>query len=412
MSDSKKNPKIPPPDDFSKTTPNINISEEDRTGWDKTNFDTPSQTPADDWGKTVINYDVSSQDDDDDDDDLTNTHYSNNSPKQPDWGMTQANVNLNSDFEANDDAETGGETNYGATVPYFKLPEAEREKYQNIPPTPSQKAEKEQKEERDTGAVPVWFWVTAGLMVMFTFAVLFIAAAWFLLSGEKGFTVVVQNAPPGSLFYVDGKQWGVPSTGNEHKLFNLRAGKKTLEVIHPKFSCRIKDIDGKDGETINYLPNCESTGEVVAKGDCEKTLDEKTRESCAEEILDGLADPPDLDKLLRALNLLRINFASGSAEVPQRNRRILKKAAVHIKNLPDGVNIEVGGHTDNIGSDENNQKLSERRAIAVRTLLLSFDVPESRLSNKGYGEGRSIADNNLFEGRARNRRIEYTLANK
>ncbi len=73
MSDSKDKPKMPPPDDFSKTTPNIDIDPEDSAGskgdWDDSGYGSAPDAPADDWGKTVINYNVSSLDESDDDDD-------------------------------------------------------------------------------------------------------------------------------------------------------------------------------------------------------------------------------------------------------------------------------------------------------------------------------------------------------
>lgn len=413
MSDSDKKPKIPPPDDFSKTTPNININnDDDSSGWDKTNYNIPVETPADDWGKTVINYDVSSHEDSADD--LNSTHYSNNSPKEPDWGMTQANINVNQDFEAKDDNKfEDGSTQYGATTPYFKLPEAEREKYQNIPLTPTEKAFQEEKEKKEKGGVPMWFWVSAGLMVMFSFAVIVLFGVWYIFLNNKGFDVVVKGAPAGSKFYVDDSEWGVPSTSNEHRLYGLEPGTRKIAVVHPNYKCNSEEITGKDGESQPFIPRCETaviTPEV--NKDCEKTLDERTRESCAEEILDGLANPPDLDKLLRALNLLRINFATGSAEVPERNKRILQKAAGHIKNLPPSVVIEVGGHTDDVGKDDSNQRLSEKRAESVKSLFISFGVNETRITSKGYGEGKPEADNNTTEGKARNRRIAYTIVSK
>ncbi len=416
MSDSDKKPKIPPPDDFSKTTPNINLPDEgddDYGGWDKTNYNIPSQTPADDWGKTVINYDVSSNDDDDDDDDdLSSTHYSNKSPKEPDWGMTQANVNINSDFEANNEMDFGEkDESYGATTPYFRLPEAEREKYQNLPPTPTEKAQQEEKEKREQGGIPTWFWISAGLMMIFFFAIVVIAAAYFIFSGNKGFDVVVTGAPTGSKFKVDGSEWGVPSTKNEHRLYGLEAGTRRIEVIHPNFKCEPKDVAGVDGgKPETFIPVCSRTNQEqvsVSEADCEKTLNEDTREACAEKILNSLSNPPDLERLLKALRLLRINFAKDSAAVPERNKRILTIASQHIKNLPSQVVIEIGGHTDSDGSDEYNQKLSERRAKAVKDFFLSLGIKESRLTSRGYGEKEKVADNDTEDGKARNRRIDY-----
>ncbi len=420
MSDSDKKPKIPPPDDFSKTTPNIDLSDDDSADWDKTNLDFPSQTPADDWGKTVINYDVSSSldedEDDDNDDDFKNTHYSNNSPKQPDWGMTQANINFDSDFEpSNKDDVSNDEIQYGVTTPYFKLPEAEREKYQNLPQTPTEKVRQEENEKREKGGIPTWFWISAGLMLMFTFAVIVLLGAWYIYSGKKGFDVIVIGAQTGSTFRVDGTEWGVPSTKNEHRLYGLEAGKRRIEVIHPNFNCDAKDVTGiDDGKPESFIPTCRPSNNntvKVSEGDCEKTLNEDTREACAEEILDGLSNPPDLERLLKALKLLRINFAKNSAEIPERNKRILTKASLHIKNLPSNVVIEIGGHTDSDGGDDFNQKLSDRRADAVRKFFISLGIKESRLTSKGYGEREKVAENDTEEGKARNRRIDYKPLN-
>jgi outer membrane protein OmpA-like peptidoglycan-associated protein len=415
VSDSDKKPKLPPPDDFSKTTPNISLPDDDDGGggWDKTNHNIPSQTPADDWGKTVINYDVSRLDDDDDDDDDPgdSSHYSNNSPKQPDWGMTQANINLDSDFEANDKNDFGeDEASYGATVPYFRLPEAERDKYQNLPPTPAEKVRQEEQEKREKGGIPTWFWISAGLMMLFSFALLVLLGIGYYFSINRGFDVVVTGAPSESRFIVDGKEWGVPSTGNQHKLYGLESGSRKIQVVHPKFQCEVKEIKGEDGQTVEYTaaPDCKPTSRPdVSDADCEKTLNEDTREACAEEILDGLANPPDLERLLKALKLLRINFAKDSAAIPERNKRILTKASVHIKNLPPQVVIEVGGHTDSDGSDEYNQKLSEKRAKAVKDFFISLGINETRLTSQGYGEKVKVADNDTEEGKARNRRIDY-----
>lgn len=76
-------------------------------------------------------------------------------------------------------------------------------------------------------------------------------------------------------------------------------------------------------------------------------------------------------------------------------------------------NVEVilaVGHTDRIGSDAYNQKLSERRANAVRDVLVNqYGVAGDRVSSVGYGESRPVADNNTDEGRAVNRRVEASV---
>ncbi len=71
--------------------------------------------------------------------------------------------------------------------------------------------------------------------------------------------------------------------------------------------------------------------------------------------------------------------------------------------------VTVEGHTDYIGSDQYNQKLSERRANAVRKYLIEKGIASSRIRVVGYGEQRPIADNKTKEGRAINRRAEFEV---
>jgi outer membrane protein OmpA-like peptidoglycan-associated protein len=70
------------------------------------------------------------------------------------------------------------------------------------------------------------------------------------------------------------------------------------------------------------------------------------------------------------------------------------------------LTIEVQGHTDNVGGDEYNQKLSEARANSVMAWLTQHGVAAGRMTAKGYGKTRPVADNNSDEGRAKNRRVE------
>ena len=71
--------------------------------------------------------------------------------------------------------------------------------------------------------------------------------------------------------------------------------------------------------------------------------------------------------------------------------------------------VEVGGHTDSVGDPRGNQRLSHRRAEAIRLFLVSEGVDPERLSATGYGESRPIDDNRTTEGRANNRRVEFKV---
>ncbi len=78
-----------------------------------------------------------------------------------------------------------------------------------------------------------------------------------------------------------------------------------------------------------------------------------------------------------------------------------------LKNMDLRVRIE--GHTDSVGSNRNNQRLSEGRAKAVRAYLIGQGIDPGRLISAGYGEDRPIEDNGTKEGRAINRRVEFLI---
>lgn len=415
MSDSKKKPKIPPPDDFSKTTPNIDLTDEGDTpaDWEKTGDFGPSDAPADDWGKTVINYNVSS--DHEDTGTLDGTQEpSDSEAKEPDWGMTQRNINLGDDFESNSDEEFGEESVSGVTVPYFQLPEAEKAKYQVLPPTPTEKAKKAEEKRKREGGIPTWFWVSAGLMAMFAFAVVVLLGVYFFFMGESGFTVIVKGAQPGSKFWVDGTgPVGVTATGKSgntvYALHGLTPGRNRTVIIRKK---GYKDdvhpnIKGVDGEEVSIIAK-QQKSEGEREG-CEKIVDVKTREDCANRILDDLDTPPDLNDLLRALNLYYINFDSGEHGIPQAREKFLQRATTYIKQLPGTVVIEIGGHTDNVGSDSKNHGLSDRRANSVKDFFVKQGVNAAMLQTKGYGETQPKATNDTQVGRFENRRIAYRV---
>jgi OmpA-OmpF porin, OOP family len=85
-------------------------------------------------------------------------------------------------------------------------------------------------------------------------------------------------------------------------------------------------------------------------------------------------------------------------------------AAVKIMNDNPGIEINIEGHTDSVGSDAYNEKLSERRAAAVRAYLVREGIDDSRLNSIGYGESRPEASNDTAEGRAQNRRVDLIVA--
>ena len=411
MSDSNKFPKPPPPDDFSKTTPNIPISADDLkqpNEWEKTNYNYPAQPPADDWGNTVANYRQK-----DNHEDFSDPFSSaSNKPKVPDWGITQANINIaDEDFGGNQSSSSNQNEEYGVTTPYFRLPEAERLKYQNIPPTPTQAAANKKQEEKEKGGIPVWVWVSGGLMSMFLFAVFVLLAAFLWFIPKTGFEAVVKGAPPGSRVRVNGAFWGVASQDGSIKLPILRAGEtKKIEIQHLNYICEPDEIKGVDGvQPEPIIAKCKQA-KTKLPDECGniKAGAYEVAEKCANKALDDLEEGFSVDDLLRAMNLYIIQFDSGKYDIPPKNMAFLERAAGYMKKLPPTVQVEVGGHTDSVGSDESNQVLSENRAKAVREALTKFGISPEILTEKGYGSKQPKATNDTEDGKFQNRRIEYT----
>jgi len=75
-----------------------------------------------------------------------------------------------------------------------------------------------------------------------------------------------------------------------------------------------------------------------------------------------------------------------------------------------GLRIEVEGNTDSVGTDEYNQRLSERRADSVRSYLVSQNIPPATVTSVGLGEKNPVASNDTASGRQQNRRVELIVS--
>lgn len=103
-----------------------------------------------------------------------------------------------------------------------------------------------------------------------------------------------------------------------------------------------------------------------------------------------------------------ITFNSGSAELNPSFPRVLDGVAMVLKKY-DKTIVEVDGHTDNVGTAEYNQGLSERRARTVTDYLVNKGIKPERTISIGAGESHPVAGNDTPAGRAANRRVELTL---
>ncbi|HKY93449.1 MAG TPA: OmpA family protein, partial [Nevskiaceae bacterium] len=103
-----------------------------------------------------------------------------------------------------------------------------------------------------------------------------------------------------------------------------------------------------------------------------------------------------------------VNFEFDKSNLTVNAKTILDNVAEELTAYPE-IKVEVGGHTDAKGSDEYNQKLSERRAASVVKYLESKGIAGDRMTSAGYGESKPVADNETDEGRELNRRVELKI---
>lgn len=216
---------------------------------------------------------------------------------------------------------------------------------------------------------------------------------------------VTLPAPPPVL---DADKDGVPD--NLDKCPNTPAGVKV-----DADGCPI-DSD-KDG-VADYLDKCPDTpaGVKVDAAGCPLDSDKDG----VLDYLDRCPDTPAGDKVdangctipvvqpCQSIKL-DIEFDTNKADIKQAYHGELKRVADMLKKYPQAT-TEIEGHTDNVGSDKANLKLSERRASSVREYIINnFGINAERISAKGYGETKPIASNKTVEGRKDNRRVEAIL---
>lgn len=113
----------------------------------------------------------------------------------------------------------------------------------------------------------------------------------------------------------------------------------------------------------------------------------------------------------KVCDLRDIYYETNSYTLTQASKVVLALFIEFLKDNPT-VKVEIQGHTDNIGNDDANQKLSEQRAKAVYDYVIGKGIPADRLRYKGYGESQPIADNNTATGRAKNRRTVFLIYEK
>ena len=169
------------------------------------------------------------------------------------------------------------------------------------------------------------------------------------------------------------------------------------------------DTDG-DG-VADYLDKCPNVVGVPLHEGCPDTdgdgvPDYKDKCPTVAGPVENNGCPEDAKVLVESLEGIQFEFDSDA--IKAESYATLDKAAETMKAHPE-YNLDIAGHTDNIGTDTYNQGLSERRAASVVKYLTNKGIDASRLKSEGFGETKPIADNETVEGRAQNRRVEFKV---
>ncbi|HVJ13906.1 MAG TPA: OmpA family protein [Polyangiaceae bacterium] len=181
--------------------------------------------------------------------------------------------------------------------------------------------------------------------------------------------------------------------------------------------CPVKDTDG-DG-LPDELDKCPTEAgpingcpDLDADKDGINTPDDKCPDQA--EVKNGFDDtdgcPDEIPEKVRKFSgvIAGITFDTGKDTIKPTSEPVLTNALAILQEYPQ-LKIEISGHTDNVGTEEANVELSQKRADAVKAWFVAKGIDAARLTTRGAGPKEPIGDNKTMEGKQKNRRIEFKL---
>ncbi len=240
-------------------------------------------------------------------------------------------------------------------------------------------------------------------------------------NGEKAksekYELLVDSTPPAIKFSMNNLPFS-PDDDGENDRLEINLGFKDLVGLDEAV-LRIYDPDRrlfkkfllKDLDTTIYWDGRSETGELVESAQdyqCEIEAKDKLGNS----IIKNVANIPTdilVEKIDRGykIRINNIEFEFNKYDIMPKSLPILKRLVQILKKYPD-YEIEIHGHTDNIGSENYNLKLSKQRADSVYEFLKKEGI-SNKMRTKGFGFKHPLKDNNSEEGRRKNRRVEFIL---
>lgn len=178
----------------------------------------------------------------------------------------------------------------------------------------------------------------------------------------------------------------------------------------------IAHVDGEANDS--YLGSIKHHMVTDSQGDCVRTgswVKEDMTIWCGAEVkkAEPAPPPPPAEPVFETISLSAgALFDFDKSDLKPAGKESLDAVINRINSNGDVQAIRIVGHTDSVGSDEYNQKLSLRRATAVKNYLAAGGINAGIMSVSGMGESQPVADNKTAEGRARNRRVDVSIGIK
>jgi cytochrome c oxidase subunit 2 len=176
--------------------------------------------------------------------------------------------------------------------------------------------------------------------------------------------------------------------------------KKTVTIVEPEeYEAWLRE------QQSYYFANIRGTENDPLLDQLLEVEVEQRRQEFNTEVTEALRGETEAD---RTVVLDYVTFEIGSDELTELSRYQLEDVVSALKKYPD-MYLQLGGHTDNTGDADANMSLSQRRADRVLAYLVDNGISAARLQAVGYGPTRPIETNDTEEGRAQNRRIDFTI---
>lgn len=192
-----------------------------------------------------------------------------------------------------------------------------------------------------------------------------------------------------------GVRWRQASIGRPDEDFD-RDGVSNLKDLCPR-DAGPAELDGCPDTDLDLIPDREDR--------CPRQAGPAENDGCPVSV-----DEPVVEIESQRLSLKdSIQFDTGRDSIKVGSFPVLDQIAKLLLEHPEFKRIRVEGHTDNVGGAAYNKELSERRAVSVVRYLVGKGVPKERLSAAGFGFERPVASNATALGRAKNRRVEFTI---